>query len=89
MRRTNKFKKAYKTRFTAEAQNCLKAGVTLAQITATIDNHFEGDGIPELLRKKWSHEVVMELRKQEHTKDMFYKEPTETISEKLYKWIKG
>ena len=80
MRRTNNFKKTYKTRFTAEAKNCLKEGVTLAQITAVIDAHFEANGgVPELLRKKWSHEVVMELSK----------ESTETIADKLYKWIKS
>ena len=80
MKRANNFKKIYKTRFTAEAKNCLKEGVTLAQITAVIDAHFEANGgVPELLRKKWSHEVVMELSK----------ESTETITDKLYKWIKS
>ena len=80
MRRVNNFKKTYKTRFTAEAKNCLKEGVTLAQITAVIDAHFEADGgIPELLRKKWSLEVITELSEA----------PRETIAEKLYKWIKS
>ena len=80
MRRTNNFKKTYKTRFTAEAKNCIKEGVTLKQITAVIDAHFEADGgIPELLRKKWSLEVITELSK----------EPKETIADRVFKWIKS
>ena len=79
MRRVNNFKKTYKTRFTAEAKNCLKEGVTLAQITAVIDAHFEGDGIPELLRKKWSLEVITELSKTEDN----------TIADRVFKWIKS
>ena len=90
MRKGNKTKKTYKTRFTTEARTCLKEGITLAQIEAIVDAHFEGGGIPELLRKKWSKEVIAELSKEQNTKDMvFSKAPTETIAQKLYKWIKA
>ena len=78
MRKGNKIRKTYKARFKAEARKCLEAEVTLEEIEATVDAHFEAGGIPELLRKKWSREVITEL-----------KEETETIAQKLYKWIKS